>query len=97
MRVRPDADSNVLFLNRFSKPLGQRGVQKVVEKYLELAEIRGASVHTLRHTFAAHHIAKGTDRKTVQKVMGHKDERSTSIYTLLADQITNRELREHAL
>jgi site-specific recombinase XerD len=97
LRVRPDANSNTLFLNRFMKPLGQRGVQKLVQKYLELAEIRGASVHTLRHTFGAHHIAKGTSLKTVQKVMGHKDKRSTSIYSALAHEVMNRELREHAL
>jgi site-specific recombinase XerD len=95
--VRPDSNSNILFLNRFKEPLGQRGVQKVVHKYLELAEIHGASVHTLRHTFGAHHIAKGTCPKTVQKVMGHKDERSTSIYSLLANELMNRELGEHAL
>jgi site-specific recombinase XerD len=97
LRVRPDADNNILFLNRFRKPLGQRGVQKVVQKYLELAEIHGASVHTLRHTFGAHHIAQGTSLKTVQKVMGHKDERSTSIYNLLANELMNKELGEHAL
>jgi site-specific recombinase XerD len=97
LQVRADEDSNILFLNRFMKPLGQRGVQKVVRKYLELAEIQGASVHTLRHTFGAHHIAKGTSLKTVQRVMGHKDERSTSIYNLLANELTNRELGEHAL
>jgi site-specific recombinase XerD len=97
LQVRPDANTSILFLNRFRRPLGQRGVQKVVQKYLELAGIRGASVHTLRHTFGAHHIAKGTSIKTVQKAMGHKDERSTSIYNLLAHEVMNRELREHAL
>jgi site-specific recombinase XerD len=95
--VRPHSGSKILFLNRFLKPLGQRGVQKVVHKYLELSEIHGASVHTLRHTFGAHHIAQGTSLKTVQKVMGHKDERSTSIYNLLANELMNRELGEHAL
>ena len=33
----------------------------------------GASVHTLRHTMATHHVARGTDLKTVQETLGHAD------------------------
>jgi site-specific recombinase XerD len=97
LRVRPDANSHILFLNRFMKPLGQRGIQKVVKKYLELAEIPRASVHTLRHTFGAHHAAKGTGIKTIQKVLGHKDARSTSIYRSLAQNLSTKEFQDNSL
>jgi site-specific recombinase XerD len=64
---------------------------------IKKAGIRGASIHTLRHTFGAHHIAKGTDPKTVQDVMGLKDVRSAAIYQSLAREVVSRELQENAL
>ena len=42
---------SVLFLNRFGEALGERGVQKMLRKYLKRAGIGRASIHTLRHTF----------------------------------------------
>jgi site-specific recombinase XerD len=95
--IRKDAGSNVLFLNRFSKPLGERGVQKTLRKYLKKIGLQRASVHTLRHTFGIHHAVKGTSAKTIQEVMGHKDPRSTSIYFSIAKEIMKKELEEHAL
>jgi site-specific recombinase XerD len=51
----------------------------------------------LRHTFGTHHIAKGTDPKMVQAVMGLKDARSTSIYQALAKEVGLRDLQENVL
>jgi len=95
--IRKDAGSNILFLNRFGEPLGERGVQKMLRKYLKKAGIGKASIHTLRHTFGAQHIAKGTSLKTIQEVMGYKDARSTSVYQTLAKEVVSRELQENSL
>jgi len=94
---KSNAESNVLFLNRFGESLGERGVQKMLRKYLKKAGIGRASIHTLRHTFGAQHIAKGTNPKTIQDVMGLKDASSTAIYQTLAKEIISRELQENAL
>ena len=97
LAVRTGVENSVLFLNRFGEPLGESGVQKMLRKYLRSAGIGKASIHTLRHTFGAQHIAKGTSTKTIQDVMGLKDVRSTSVYQTLAREVVSRELQENSV
>ncbi len=94
---RADTQNSVLFLNRFGEPIGERGVQYMLRKYLKKARIGRASIHTLRHTFGARHIAKGTSINTIQEVMGLKDTRSITIYQTLAKEVISRELQENAI
>ncbi len=97
MHTRESARNRTLFLNRFGESLGESGVQKMLRKYLKRAGIGGASIHTLRHTFGAQHIAKGTNPKTIQEVMGLKDIRSTSVYQTLAKEVVRREMQENSI
>ncbi|MCH8878206.1 MAG: tyrosine-type recombinase/integrase [Chloroflexi bacterium] len=95
--VRPDVESDALFLSRRRRPLSARAIQYVVEKYLKAANIKGAGVHSLRHTFATHHLAAGTSLKTLQKTLGHKDLSTTSTYLHIIKDKELEQLREHQL
>lgn len=86
LAIREKSLSDNLFLNRSGEQLGKRGVEKVIGKYFEIAGIGNASVNSLRHTFGTLQAVKGTNLKTIQKVMGHKERRTTGIYLSLANQ-----------
>ncbi len=83
----------VLRSQRTGERYNKRTIQKIVTNAADRANIaKNVTPYTLRHSFATHLLEAGADIRYIQRLLGHKNLKTTSIYT----HVANRDLRHLA-
>jgi len=73
-----------VFCNQDGAKRGNHFIRGKLEKAAKVAGLGHLYPHALRHTFASHLVMSGVDLPTVQRLMGHKDIKTTMRYAHLA-------------
>ena len=100
LAVRPSAFDpildDVIFHNRFGKPLSRVSIFKMIKQQALIAGIRKEiSPHTLRHSFATHLVENGADLRVVQEMLGHESILTTEIYTHIDSSTWQSDILTH--
>ena len=81
-----DFQTSSLFLTEKGKPLTSRAIQLVfkrLDKKIKLGNVK-LSPHIIRHSFALAYIENGGDPFSLQRILGHSSQETTSKYVNMA-------------
>ncbi|MGF7140743.1 tyrosine-type recombinase/integrase [Roseimarinus sediminis] len=72
-------------------PYSRSSVDRVMGRAMKKSGLsKKGTVHSLRHSFATHLLDLGTDIRYVQELLGHKDIKTTMIYSHLSQSNVDR-------
>jgi site-specific recombinase XerD len=98
LKVREETGDN-LFLNKREEPLTPRGIQKMLKKYAQQANIKGRiTPHNLRHSCGTELYRATGDIVKVAKYLGHASTYTTArVYVTLATEDLAKIAQNHPI
>lgn len=80
-----------IFEGQFEKFYSARSIQAILKRAINKCKIKKQiSVHSLRHSYATHLLEQGTDISLIQKILGHRDIKTTLLYTQISKTHLNK-------
>ena len=92
----PSGSEDFLFVTRYAgsfKSYTRQGINKVLKQFAKNVGItKKVSPHILRHSFSVRFLNRGGSLRGLQTYLGHKDIKTTAIYTHVSDEQLKEEL-----
>lgn len=78
-------DGPALFYNKNHKPLGSDGIRHILNTIAKRAGVTNVHPHRFRRTFATNLAKRGMDIQEIQRLLGHSNINTTTVYVITDD------------
>lgn len=86
LQMRPDVESNDLFLGQRNEGVQSKTIQRAVQRFAKKAGLKIVTPHILRHSFAKALIDTGISLEKVATLLGYSNLNTTRIYTTPSEE-----------